>query len=686
MSKLKVKKRDGREVDFEWEKIRSAIERAIEASEEDCNPATIIEDVEHKIEEMDKKEIHVEEIQDIVEETLMDNGCRDTARKYILYREKRQRQRQLRERLGVVDDLKLGIASSTVLNERYLLREDGEVVETPAGLFRRVAHEVAKVDKKYDKNADVKTVEELFYNMMTNLDFLPNSPTLYNAGTKLGLLSACFVLPVEDDLQQIFESVAKMAVIQKAGGGTGFSFSRIRPRGDIVGGTAGESSGPLSFMRVFNEATATISQGGRRRGANMAVLRVDHPDIIDFIVAKSDLKEFTNFNFSVGITDEFMEAYKKNKDYNLINPRTKKTIGSLSARLVMDQIALSAWRTGDPGVVFLDRINDLHPLRGEIIEATNPCGEQPLLPWESCNLGSINLSNMVKDQKIDYDKLKRTVKLAVHFLDNVIDANKYPFDEIAIKTKATRKIGLGVMGWAEMLALMGIRYDSDNALELAEELSKFIYEIARKASAELAKVRGNFEAIGQLKSRKKWLRNATVFTIAPTGSISIIANTSSGIEPFFGVSYIRVMAEGIELKESVKAFKHWMGDKLTPEIEMQIAKNRGSVQNINGVIGGIKKLFKKNTEIDPKWHVKMQAAWQKHVDNAVSKTCNLPVNATPEDIKEIYVSAYDTGCKGITVYRKGSREGETIFKDEEVEDDEILKCELVDPNCPRCDM
>ncbi|MCJ7575677.1 MAG: vitamin B12-dependent ribonucleotide reductase [Dehalococcoidia bacterium] len=566
--------------------------------------------------------------------------------------------------------MKLSDNALRVLERRYLTKDgEGKVVETPQGLFRRVARHIASAELVYNPKADASLYEEAFYKLMENLEFLPNSPTLMNAGHELGQLSACFVLPINDSMESIFDAVKYTALIHKSGGGTGFSFSRLRPERDRVGSTGGIASGPVSFMRVFDATTDVIKQGGMRRGANMAILNVEHPDILRFVEAKDNPEALTNFNLSVAVTDEFMKAVEKGTDYSLVNPRTGDVVDKLNAREVFNKVVDMAWRTGDPGIVFIDEINRHNPTP-ELgrIESTNPCGEQPLFPFESCNLGSINLSKMAADKNaqphIDYEKVSRTVKLVVRFLDNVIEVNQFPLPEIEKMTKTTRKMGLGVMGFADVLIQLGIPYDSEQGLNAAEEIARFICEEANKASIELAQERGVFPAFqGSIYDAPDGprFRNASRTTIAPTGSLSIIANCSSGIEPLFALSYVRHILEGEEFIEVNPYFEEAAkkGGFYSPELMKQLAEGK-SLKDIEGVPEEAKRLFVTAHDISPEWHVKMQAVFQKFTDSAVSKTVNFPHDATPDDVAKVYMLAYREGLKGITIYRDRSRESQVL--------------------------
>lgn len=551
--------------------------------------------------------------------------------------------------------------AQTVLEKRYLNKDaKGNVIETPEQMFERVAHHVAKADSLFKKGNATEATEKTFFRMLSNLWFLPNSPTLMNAGRRLGQLAACFVLPVEDSIESIFDAVKHTAMIHQSGGGTGFSFSRVRPANDMVSSTTGLSSGPLSFIGVFDVATDAVKQGGTRRGANMGVLRVDHPDIQAFITAKNELHNLTNFNLSVAITQAFLTALKNDTAYDLINPRTGQAVQQLPARTVFDLIVQSAWTSGEPGLIFIDRINQDNPTpQLGTIEATNPCGEQPLLPWESCTLGAINLSRMVSAKGIMYSRLKSTIHDAVHFLDNVIEVNNYPLPQIAEASKKTRKIGLGVMGFADMLIHLGIAYDTPAAVELAETIMAFIQTEARQASAELGRQRGNFPAFkGSVFDGSSYahMRNASVTTIAPTGTISIIAGTSSGIEPLFAVAHARHVLDDQRLPEIHPLFVSMTKkEKCYNEELLRQVSQTGSVQHLAVVPDHIRELFRTAHDIAPESHIAIQAAFQKFTDNAVSKTVNFPAEATVDQVSRAFLSAAEKGCKGVTIYRYGSR-------------------------------
>lgn len=565
------------------------------------------------------------------------------------------------------------------LSARYLLKDErGDIIETPEGMFRRVALAISSAEKFY--GGDTALWEERFYEFMTGLRFLPNSPAMMNAGKDIGQLAACFVLPVDDSMQSIFDTLKNAALILQSGGGTGFSFSRLRPRTDAVRSTGGIASGPVSFMKIYNTATEVIKQGGARRGANMGILRVDHPDILDFIRIKRNEKELTNFNISVSVTDEFMNAVNTDAEYNLINPRSKTAVGRLKAKKIFDEMVSSAWETGDPGLVFIDRINKYNPTpQIGIMESTNPCGEQPLLPYEACVLGSLNLSRYVKRKlsgitkanikeikdQIDFNKLADDIKTAVRFLDNAIDVNKYPLPAIENMHKGNRKIGLGVMGWADMLIMLGVVYNTKRAFRVAGETMRFIRDTAREASTELARHRGvfpNFKGSIYDKPDMPRLRNATTTTIAPTGTLSLIADCSSGIEPLFALSYKRLILD-TELYEKNKYFFRIARERgfYTNELEDKIIL-KGSAKGIKEAPDDVRRLFRTSHEIPPEDHIEMQAAFQEYTDNAVSKTINMPHRAKKEDVAETFLLAYEKGLKGITIFRAGTAKKGTLVR------------------------
>ena len=597
------------------------------------------------------------------------------------------------------EKLNLSKNAVKVLEKRYLKRDaEGKPTETPRDLFMRVASTLAAADKKFGSTpAEIEATTKEFYEFITNRYFMPNSPTLMNAGRELGQLAACFVLPVEDSLEGIFETVKNTALIHKSGGGTGFSFSRLRPKNDVVRSTMGVSSGPVSFMEVFNAATEAVKQGGTRRGANMGILRIDHPDILDFINCKSDNFKLNNFNISVAITDKFMAALKAGTDYELFHPRTKEVVGKLNAKMVFDLIVDGAWKNGEPGIIFIDNMNSDNPtpLIGAI-ESTNPCGEVPLLPYEACNLGSINLGLMLKGEKdnlsVDWDKLAKTTKTAIHFLDNVIAINNYPLPQIADMVQNNRKIGLGVMGWADMLMKLGIGYNSEEGTKLASQVMEFIDYHSKVESIELSKERGRFGNFkgsiydGVFKEGKPFLtykysgksagkitdamwaeldaqiakhgiRNATTTCIAPTGTISMIASASGGVEPLFGLVFIRDVMDGTKLVEVNPIFEAYAKENgfYSEELMTKISID-GTLAHCSEVPEEAKKIFVCAHDVSPYWHVKMQAAFQLHTDNAVSKTVNFEEHATKQDVADSYLLAYENDLKGITVYRNNSRQ------------------------------
>lgn len=679
----KVKKRDGSLARFDETKITHAIEKAaLEVLGNRKRATTVSEHVTDAVlkqlsQKFKSRTPGIEDIQDLVESTLMSEGYGAIAKSYILYRARKTQLRLTKSTLGLRDDLKLPVNTMEVLNNRYLLKDQNRnIIETPSELFRRVAHHVAQAEDSFKSDFPTDHVEETFYQLMRNLDFMPNSPTLMNAGSPVGQLAACFVLPVEDSVEAIFQSLGHMAKIHQSGGGTGFNFSKLRPKFDMVSSTKGRASGPVSFMSIFDQATGVIVQGGRRRGANMGILRCDHPDIIDFVEAKMQPGRFTNFNLSVAVTDNFMQAVKENKDFSLVNPRTAKVTKKMKARDLFDLMANAAWRTGDPGLVFIDEINRHNPTPplGRI-EATNPCGELPLLPYESCTLASMNLAHMVKTDpsrrtqtssiadKVDWEKLKQTIHWGIRFLDDVLEVNVYPFEQIKSATLANRKIGLGIMGFADMLIKAHLPYDSPHALRFASKLMRFIHNESIAASTALAKQRGAFPNFPKsIYTRKDWtLRNATVNTIAPTGTISIIAGCSSGIEPLFAVSFVRNVLSGTRLFEVHPLFEQMAaeGHLNTTDILAQIAQ-QGSTRKVRSLPDDMKRIFVTAFDMKPADHLNMQSAFQKYTDNAVSKTINLPADVAAADVRSIFLMAHKLKCKGITVYRYGSREQQVL--------------------------
>ena len=644
--------------DYRWDDHRFSDLLAEKNSIDTEKAMDISRFVREEISKMELQTITIQMVEKIIEAKLMEYGL------------KRPSPVRLDKSIFVKKGLELSENAIRVLERRYLKKDaKGRVIETPEQMFMRVARHIAKAERKYGDEAHVKRMEEIFYEMMTQFRFLPNSPTLMNAGRKLGQLAACFVLPVEDSMEGIFDALKNAALIHKSGGGTGFSFSRLRPKNSRVGTTGGVASGPVSFMKIFNTATEQVKQGGTRRGANMAILRVDHPDIMEFIHCKKNNRDLNNFNISVAVTDAFMEAVKNDTNYDLIDPRTGKKVGELNARDVYMALVRQAWENGDPGIVFIDRINKDNPTPelGEI-ESTNPCGEQPLLPMEACNLGSINLAKFVTSNGggpvIDWEGLKETVWYSVRFLDDTIDVSKYPLPEIDKMVKGNRKIGLGVMGFADMLYQLGVPYNSEKALEVAEQVMGFIQRESHEASKKLAEERGPFPNFDKSVFRDKKecvYRNATVTTIAPTGTLSIIAGCSSGIEPLFALCFVRNVMDNEKLLEVNPYFEKVARERgfYSKELMDTIAR-KGSIQDLEEIPEDVRKVFVTAHDVSPEWHVRMQAAFQKHTDNAVSKTVNLPRDATVEDVLKVYNLAYELGCKGVTIYRDGSKENQVL--------------------------
>jgi ribonucleoside-diphosphate reductase alpha chain len=746
-SKIKnIVKRDGTTAIFEKSKITRAIYKAMLSVKTGsmADAEAVADNVVKELEKI-KGNPTVEQIQDLVENVLMTSvkknvDYKEVAKAYIIYREKRRTIRDEKERLGVKDDLKLSINAVKTLEARYLLKdEEGKIIETPGQMFRRVATHVGIVELLYDymkfqrdgtvaekgkkmpvsglmptqmevlnrafnhlvNEGQLKGTFEEFMNfvqtkpttamdtidkyeqIMRNLEYVPNSPTMMNAGARLGQLSACFVLPVADSIEDIFDALKYQAMIHKSGGGTGFSFSRLRAKDDLVGSTKGVASGPVSFMKIFDTTTDVIKQGGKRRGANMGILQFDHPDIMDFIMSKdSENTILSNFNISVGMTDEFFEKLDADDYIDLRNPRSGKTVNRIKARTMWETIINKAWQTADPGLIFLDEINRKNPVRHIAdIEATNPCGEQPLLPYESCNLGSINLSKFVKDGEVDYERLREVIRLSTRFLDDVVDANKFPVDKIEEMTRKTRKIGLGYMGFADMLLMLGIPYNSGAALEMGEKVMSFLQEESHMESERLAEERfvfpGWYGSTYQEQGIK--MRNSTTTTIAPTGTISIIANCSSSIEPLFALAFVRHVLNGQELMEVNNHFENTLKAKnIYSEDLMHEVARTGNLHEID-LDPEIKRVFVTAHEIEPEWHVLMQATFQRYCDSGVSKTINLPSDASPDDIAKAYRLAKDLHCKGITVYRDQSKVQQVLYsgtKSRKEEKKEIRKPEV----------
>ena len=679
MTELKrIIKRDGTETAFDEQKIQLAILKALVEAEPELGERRL----KIEAERLTKVVINillkavngdlptVEQVQDIVEQVLMAGGHYEAAKAYILYREKRRTARQARAVIGVKDDLNLSLNQLKVIENRYLRHdESGKAIETPRQLFDRVAQFVAASELK-SKRAKW---HRAFFEVMTKMEFMPAGCYLRSAGTKKPSLANCFVLQVEDDMAKIFDAVKWLALIQQRGGGTGFNFSKLRPKGDYVKKSGGFATGPVSFMKVFDAATGQVMQGGYRMGANMGILNVDHPDILEFITCKTNQGEITNFNISVGATDEFMNAVKKNRRFELKNPRTGEVIQSLPAKQLFDQIVGLAWRTGDPGMIFLDKINKYNPVLKTLgpLMATNPCGEQPLHPFDVCNLGSINLAKFVKlsakgRHEVDWSRLEQVTKTAVRFLDNGVDVSGYPIPRVGKMAKANRRIGLGVMGWADMLYQLGITYNSSEGVRLAEKVMKAVNAAAVNESTALAREKGIFKNWKGSTYEKKGIRrrNLAVTTIAPTGTIAMVSGCSSGIEPEFALSFVKNVVDEAGLtyvnehfRRAVETSK--LSDSQKKQVLEEVAKS-GSCQPIEYLPDSIKKTFVSAFDITPEWHIKMQAAFQKHTENAVSKTINFPQNATIEDVEKAYLLAWELGCKGITIYRSGSKDAQIL--------------------------
>ena len=667
-------KRDGRIVEFDLKKIEDAIFQAAETvGGKDRNLAhSLAVKVLELLQKKFKDKPTVDNVQDLVEKILIEEGHARTAKAFILFRHQKDQEREQRALIigKENEDANLEFSNEAlkVLERRYLIRNpEGTVIETPKGMLQRVAKNIAAAEKIYGATKEeIKKTEEEFYSIMSDLKFLPNSPTLMNAATITQQLSSCFVLPVEDNISGIFGALKDAALIHQRGSGTGFSFSRLRTKGDFVRSNAGVAAGPVAFMKVYDKALEAIKQGGIRPGANMAVLRVDHPDIIRFIEAKRGTGRLKNFNLSVAVTDRFMKAVEEDREYYLTNPKSEKYVGRMKARDVFAMITQNAWKTGDPGLLFIDEINRKHPGKhlGEI-ETTNQCGEAPLLPYEGIVLGSINLNRFIDAEKNDVDwvELEKAVRTAVHFLDNVIDMNSYPTKKIEEETKRTRKFGLGMMGFADMLSKLKLKYDSEPALEFADKLMHFIKTTAYQVSSELAEQRGVCPAWKDSDHHKaeRKMRNMTCISISPTGTISILADASSGCEPFFAISFHKAVMGDTNLVYLNKTFEKIAKERsfYTPELISKIARE-GNLQNCKEIPKDVRDIFVTAQDIDPEWHIKMQSTIQKHVDNSISKTINFPKTASIKDVENAYLSAWKAKCKGITIYRDGSYEDQVI--------------------------
>lgn len=658
----KIIKRDGRVAAFDENKIIQAVQAVVSYKHEPERLTKIAITILKK--GINGEIPTVEQVQDVVEQVLMAAGHYEAAKAYILYRQKHQKVREAKEILGVKDDVGLNTNQLKVLENRFLRHdESGRVIETPGQLFRRVAKFISEQEK------NPKKWEEEFYSVISKLEFVPGGTYFRGAGTKSAVLANCFVLPVKDQMEAIFDAVKWLALIQQAGGGTGFNFSELRPKGDYVKSSGGFATGPVSFMKVFDAATAQVMQGGYRMGANMGILDVDHPDIGEFITCKTEEGEITNFNISVGATDEFMEAVKKNKSFKLKNPRNKEEVQTVQARQLFSQMVNLAWRTGDPGMIFLDTINKDNPVLKTLgrLRATNPCGEQPLHPFDVCNLGSINLAKMItKTNKVDWQRLKKVTQIAVRFLDDGVDASRYPLEQVTKMAQANRRVGLGVMGFADMLYQMKIGYNTDEGVGLAEQVMKFINHAAVEESVKLAEEKGVFKNWQGSDYERRGIkrRNLAVTTIAPTGTISMVADCSSGIEPSFALSYVKNVIDEQGLSYVNPYFKEAVeGSNLSDEEKIDVYRrvaNTGRCTDIEYLNQEIKRVFVTAYDITPEWHVRMQAAFQKHTENAVSKTINFPAKATMADVEKAYLLAWELKCKGITIYRSGSKDTQVL--------------------------